>query len=607
MSRDPTLRLVGVQGRLANGRANIDDRDCIVNSLSEFSSINYWDRPDARRMLSANWADDATLIEIALKAVRERGLGKGRFERESAMHYLLSCSPTNTAVVDWVRRELKDKYPFALTHDELWDNLIPFAIEYPDIRASVVAYIRSEQGQHNLHYFQKLIVELRGDELRDALIAYARIERPWFKYWVVKPLLEGWGRSDMVVASLLDEIATWNDERIEDLASILPKILTDFGACRSRLLKLAGRQERPRVDLVAQGFVTLGCTSDDTEVVDALLAAAERSPPAFDASTTLFTHFAANARVRQFAEKALIHREPPLGALAKGYENDSAIRASVLAGANSLPATLRVDIAESAFDGATGREAFKRLLENYDIEADGDLKIVTSIYYHRYLSRISDGVSADHVEKLVLGLNAVGPDLDARRAAAFAGMLLVGHVKDMAPMMEYGDTPLRVRLGTRFSNDNESLMELICERWNDLCEAFGPDVASRSGNFGMDEGDLWDHLAPHIGASPSARRDFLAYCNSTSQSLGLRSLVAFAKEQPSSELLLDHCWRLFVRKVPDRHERHSPRAVKRIRLEIAQDSQRPVWRQSRREAAVARVSRRWSKCSYYSAGAYRPE
>jgi hypothetical protein len=61
----------------------------------------------------------------------------------------------------------------------------------------------------------------------------------------------------------------------------------------------------------------------------------------------------------------------------------------------------------------------------------------------------------------------------------------------------------------------------------------------------------------------------LAFCNQTDTTLGLRSFIALAREQPSSELLLDHCWRVFGREVTGQHERHSPWAIQRIRLEIA--------------------------------------
>jgi hypothetical protein len=281
-SRDPTLRLVEISGRSATGRTDKSDRDSLVSLLSEFPEIDFWDRPNARMLLSQHWPDDPALIDIALKAVRRGDGRRGQFERESAMHYLVRCSPTNSRVADLVRQELKERYPFSLAHDDLWDCIAPFAIEHPDIRASVIACVRSEFGRHSLHYFQSLIVKLGGDELRDALIESARDEKSWSEFWAVRPLVEGWGRSDPIVASFMDEIASWDDNKLENVAAILPQILTDFDVCRSRLLSLASGLERPRFDLIARGLAALGCTAADTEVVDTLLAAVGKGAPAYD-------------------------------------------------------------------------------------------------------------------------------------------------------------------------------------------------------------------------------------------------------------------------------------------------------------------------------------
>ena len=568
-SRDPTLRLVGISGRLATGRADESDRDSLVSLLSEFPEIDFWDRPNARMLLSQHWPDDPTLIDTALKAVRRGYGGRGQFERELAMHYLVRCSPTNSSVADLVRQELKDQYPFSLAHDEIWDCIVPFAIEHPDIRAGVIDCVRSEFGRHSLHHFQSVIVKLGGDELRDTLIGIARDEKGWSEYWAARPLVEGWGRSDPIVASFMDEIASWDDKKLENLAAILPEILTDFDTCRTRLLSLTRVSDHPRFDLIARGLAALGCTAADTEVVDTLLAAIGKGAPLYDPGVSLLTHFSANPLVREYAQKALSDRDPPLGALARAYENDAGIRSQILAFANPLPVALRGDIAEVAAGAVNSHPAFEGMLKGYDVEADSELKIATSIHYHRYIARTSNGPTADHLRELVDTLHAVGPDLHERRAAAFAGMLLSGHVNDIVPMTEYGDKPLHIRSGNGHGRESDGLMALICEHWLEVHQVFGADLSSRFGDFGVDDGHLWDCLAPHINASTSARRDFLAFCNETNTTLGLRSLIALAREQPASELLLDHCWRVFGSEVSGRYERHSAWAVERIRLEIA--------------------------------------
>ena len=191
------------------------------------------------------------------------------------MHYLIRCSPTNPKVVDWVRRELKRQVSvWLLMTGNLWDCLAPFALKHPEIRASVIQWVRSNSGRHNLDYVQSLIVELGGDELRDELIRIARAAEGWSVFWAVAPLLEGWGRSDPSVALLLSTKSRHGKTKdCKILQSILPRILTNFYVCRTRLLSLARDSDRPRFDLIAGGLAALGCTAGDTEVIDTLLAA----------------------------------------------------------------------------------------------------------------------------------------------------------------------------------------------------------------------------------------------------------------------------------------------------------------------------------------------
>jgi hypothetical protein len=283
----------------------------------------------------------------------------------------------------------------------------------------------------------------------------------------------------------------------------------------------------------------------------------------------LLAHFSGNARVREYAVETLKERAPPLAVLALAYRDDPEIRALVLSFANPLPVELRGDIADIASLEAPSRPSLNAVLSDYDIEVDGELKIATSISYHRNIVRKASGESEERLAKLRQDLRAVGSDLRERRAAAFAGMLILGRLNEVVSMLEHGDKPLNIGSGTGYGKESDSLMALMAERWAEVSAAFGQDLASRFGDFGADEGHLWDCLAPHLSASPAVRRDFLSFIDRTDTTLGLRSFLALASELPSSEVLLRHFWRVFGQEVSGRRERHSPWAVQRLQLEIA--------------------------------------
>ena len=566
-SMDATLRLIGFFGRVASGRADGTDRDALVALLSEFPEIDFWDQPDARELLWKAWPQDQVLIDLSLKSLRRGGPLRREFERETAMGYLIRCAPSNQAAADWVRQELKEQYPFSLMHDDAWDRITPFALAHDDIRAAVIATIKSDWGTHSLHHFQKLIIALRGDDLRDFLIATARSDQGWGTHWAVRPLVLGWGREDPAVAAFLDEMAKWDDAKLSNLASLLPKIITDAEECKARLLKFASQSEGARFDLIVPATAEIGYSADD--FIERLISKVGGVAPLFDPSVALLLNFPTKAQVRALAIHLLAGRAPPLAAIAAAFKDDPEIRNAVLEFANPLPVPLRGDIADMAPNEAATRACFSAILENYDSEVDAELKIATAISYHRGMSSQADGFQENHLETLRAGLYAVGPDLKERRAAAFAGMLLLGRVGEVVSMIEYGDKPLNIRSGGSYDHESDSLMALMAERWEEISSAFGASLPGRFGDFGADEGHMWDSLAPHVQASPSARRDFLAFVDSTDTTLGLKGFAALARDKASSAVLLKHCWRVFGQEVSGQHARHSNWAVERIRLEIA--------------------------------------
>ncbi|MCU9952597.1 NACHT domain-containing protein [Burkholderia sp. BKH01] len=566
----PILKFTGISGRLVSGRTDQRDCHCLLGLLKEFPDLDIWERQAAQEMLIKNWPNDPAVEEAAFNSLSGHRSESAKFDRGVAIHYLLGCSPTNKMVADWVRSELKADHPFLLSRDDMvWDRVADFAIEHDDIRNKVMEFIKKDYGRYNLHFMQELVIKLRGNEIRDELINISRAESDHMLYWAIAPLVKGWGWADPVVAALMAEIVEWEDDRIQHVATLLPEIFRDSVECKAKLLTLANSSKVKRLDLIARGLAVLGCDGADADVVDILLASVGRTAPAYDPGEDILTYYHSSVRVKEYALQALTKQAPPIAILAKSYKDDEAIRAKVLAFANPLPAPLRGDIIEVASTDANGRSALERILAGYDIEADGELKITSSICFHRHISSYSEETHEDHLTVLRRDLRAVGPDLEERRAAAFAGMLILGHVDDVVPMMDYGDKPLDIPSGKFYGEESESLAALLSERWSEVRQAFGDTFATRFGRIQGDERYLWECLAPHISESPVARRDFLAFCGSTQGVIGVRSMMALAREDPSSRLLYEHCCRVLSSNLREAEVRYSPWNILQLRLETA--------------------------------------
>lgn len=168
------------------------------------------------------------------------------------------------------------------------------------------------------------------------------------------------------------------------------------------LLALTRRSRAKRHDLIAGGFAALGCTSEDSEVVEVLLHAVEKSTRFASPEDILLTQFSSDPRVVEYASQTLNRRQPPLATLARVYENNKNIREGILAYANALPVALRGDIAEAAAVESIGRPAFQHVLESYDLEVDDELIVSASIYYHRSVSRTPGASSEKHLTDLAV-------------------------------------------------------------------------------------------------------------------------------------------------------------------------------------------------------------
>jgi hypothetical protein len=241
------------------------------------------------------------------------------------------------------------------------------------------------------------------------------------------------------------------------------------------------------------------------------------------------------------ALRALAGRDAPIEEIAVRYADDPDLRASILCYALSLPPTLRYIVAEAARNDGDRHDVLRDLLVQYDQESDCDLKVILAIGHYEFM-RSQKQPDGDVVSNLLMDARAVGPDLDVRRAAAFAGLVIAGGVGRFA---EFRDDRGYLKISTgRLRAQSSSLCQLIVERWPELKNAFGGDFIDRFGHYNENANDTWELLAPHLGLSETAIHDFMVFCESTSLSLGQAGLSMLARERPKSQLLENHCWRI---------------------------------------------------------------
>lgn len=534
-SNSALLRAIGLLARVRRDVHTLADQAAIL----ALGRSLWLDEDGARGLLTQalveGWPDDPTLMEAAIRALRHQ---EDLFWRDAAYPYLITCGPTHEAMVHWLSRELDDEYPLNIGHGS-WAWLVPFARNHPIIMDKLVDALRRDKPSIHSHQAWRLTAELGEPRLRD--LALERVNDGGFMdaFWNLRPLLAGW-RGDPAVEALIEEIKSWPDDRLGDIFGLLPDIIPDKAQCRARLLgACANEHRRLRYDFLADGFLALGCDHTDQEVVTTLLTVAENTLPDYDPEDRLIRGFGAHPDVRAFALKRLKGPSPPVVALLQRYGNDPEFRPALLHYFEALPTTLRYVLAQAARTDGERRPSSAAALAGYDQEVDADLKVTLAIGHFEAVGA-KGAVPPDQLARLARDVAAVGPDLEERRAAAFAGLAVLGRA-DVIDERTDSDHQLRISPGGAFEA-SPALLQLICEKWSDLNAVLTGGVSARLGRFSSRTRDSWELLAPYVAVSDAATRDFLSFCETDDKPLREAELRALAALRPRTTFLERCCW-----------------------------------------------------------------
>jgi hypothetical protein len=169
-----------------------------------------------------------------------------------------------------------------------------------------------------------------------------------------------------------------------------------------------------------------------------------------------------------------------------------------------LPATLRRDIVDT-LDRADDSFTVTTLRE-YDSEHDEEVKTAASIAYHKRAA----GDSAEReraLEQLSQSIRAYGPDYEARRRVALAGLVLLGRLDLMKDITEtIGESePVSVGL-SRGVGPNVLLVRLLAQHWRQLKEAFPEGHLNR---LSKHSSPVWEVLCLGGTETPDFKDDAL--------------------------------------------------------------------------------------------------
>lgn len=516
-------------------------RDALLNALDEDrSGFRITHADELATALVADWGADPEVQQACWAGVNRAGPARRRVSYDTARSILLRIHRDDPRVVDWLCEEFLsgDRLLFSSMHDPT-PLLEPILLTSSKLRAAVETWFADKKYHNHDHHVSQLAAIHKSDTAKDTLFQQLQ---DWqsFRFWPVSGLLKGWGMDDPAVAASLAPLARMDPEKRDDIAQYIPQIIRNSEKSFDLLMEICSLPEVGRPDFVIRGFAALGCAPNDAEVVTAVLPHVPARWGIDTGVATLIEYFHGDPRVRAFALERLRRRSPPLEAIAAAYRDDVELRGAVLQLSSPLPTFLRRRIARRAsqrFDD----EVLLKALEQCDLESDSAAKVQATIGFARS-SLLDSAETENRVRQFSDQLQAIGPDMDERRIAAFAGLLALNRNDIFAQAVEGPDNkPLTLSMAHTY-HDYAPALELIADRWELVKETMGSSV-DRFSRFGGSPLGVWQLLAPYANRSPELAACFIDYCRTSDGPLSASMLQTLWRLKPKSSLLLKSCMR----------------------------------------------------------------
>ncbi|MGI4815962.1 MAG: NACHT domain-containing protein [Janthinobacterium lividum] len=532
-SGSPLLEATALWARIRRGLPYRAWLERCLTWVSPQSALDVFEQDIASEALFEGWPDDDQIVASALESLGSKVL-PDLISRDIAVTYLLKTKPGRSSVKTWMLDELTKEYAFAPRIGRPWSSISQHCLVDSQIKNAVVTYILNSADRFLDYQFSSTIMQVRDPRLKDHAVAQVRREIGNVAYWNLLPLLRGW-RDDAEVQQLITEVLAWPDNQLGMVAELLPALYDTPAAARDRLLQITQNAINPRLDMIIKALSAVGSTGDDVEAVEALLPRVLAPESNAGYSDGFYFAFASHPKVLEAAHLRLEEPEAPIARLAQAFPTDVRIRTRALSYAQTMPHVLRSIIVAACGVGADRHPVLRETLATYNEEVDFQLRVQLSIDHYRL--RLAERDTAGAVERLCIDLEQPRTITEDRRAAAFAGLVVLGRPEAILTAKRKQPIPI----GSFFSGVSAAFCSLIVEHWGELKQALGPDFVETIITSG-DGVSTWATLSRYIAANLEARRDFLDWCASNDYigSTALRSLAEFG---PRSEVLKTHALR----------------------------------------------------------------
>ena len=547
------LRSIAALELYRRGRRGNSGRDSLLSALSaDWNMFSYGLYEEIIEALVATWGNDSELQNECWAAIGASGPSKYDIRYDEGLSILMRLHKEDPRVPRWIENEItnRDLLPLSTVRMSNYSLLEPIIVEHANVRAAVDNFFYEKDLSKFDHSVAQLAAIVKSNKAKQVMMSQLD-EAGIYRFDQVWSLLRGWGIDDPEVANVLKPLARSSLEERQHIAHHIPEIVGSPDESFKLLAEICHLKKVKRLDLVILGFVALGDDIDSAQAVSTILPHVSKHTGRITSDGALITRFYADPRIREFALRRMHEPFPPLGEMASVYGDDSEIASLLLKRAAPLPKLFRQFIAKRAtqrFDD----DALALVLEQSEIDSDEHTMVQATIG-HSYATLATPDLVEERADLLRNQLQAVGPNHDERRVAAFGGLLALDRINVFAEAYDtYKKDALQIGVADNF-RDYSPILELVAEKWELLESVMGESLINRLSKWGKGRSNFWWTFVPYINRSPRLRSVFFEYCNDPSEILRAPALQVLSQLKPRSSLLLDCCMRILTRNPNDQH------------------------------------------------------
>ncbi len=429
-STDMNLALTGIAIRVNNQLHDEKDRERIWIMFAG-NRVDYELRDTCRKVLVQGWSKDEEFKALAMDSLRNRLYVERRIDEEQTICFLAESWPRDEEVAEVIASLFTDTSPsFLIHHHENWKILFNAFRGNIILSDALRSFLSEYKSKHEAIYWRPdtkwAYCIINDDSAKAELIsAYYAESNSHDKSWIISTLMEAWSNDKVVRETIAKEFERPPRE-VAYIASWIDSFITEPSKRRQWLLEAVDTSDTRNLVIPVRRLLK---EFKDEQCLVTAKAALEKDIWFYhkiDIQSHLIINFSHAPEFRCFAEKAINELEGiPLSTVAIGYQYDASIRDRLLKLASPAKANIRLEIFRVLHEYAIPKDVGLRLTEHIWGENNEEIRTAGVVARCIYSSPCSD-INEFLIAILKEEVKAVGHHLEARRCAAFAGLIQLG-------------------------------------------------------------------------------------------------------------------------------------------------------------------------------------